>query len=268
MAKPRCRDPRPMRQSVPNSQHEVRGDSMARPFNILLTGASRLHANDTAGVKTHCQSTPDAVRQALEAAGHTVDHRPVRPGENLDRYDVMIIGIMPIDKAPSQHAFGTLWTIAYDTPKIFLVDDWKRGLTEQPFTGKENSLFRPALGRSYRDDAKRLWSILEPVAQHFKLPQSQTSRRWRVLTVGTFFDWGNLDLFRRFNPIGELRGFMPSPFIPNYAIDPQDQRQRGWVRATLAPHDDWIGRMRLGWPIEHYGKNAPTQPNEEVVVQA
>ena len=104
-------------------------------MKILMTGATTLQIKPPE--KRRANQTkidvPGAVVDVLREAGHEVDWRAVRPGEDLSGYDLMWInlaGVLSMNSRPG--AMGMLWAVAQtDVPAVLFLDDWKTRLTYQ-----------------------------------------------------------------------------------------------------------------------------------------
>lgn len=63
--------------------------------------------------------------QALEAHGHQVDWRRVKPGDDLSVYDAAWINLAPLNSLNGRSgAMGALWTLSSGLPSVGFFDDW------------------------------------------------------------------------------------------------------------------------------------------------
>lgn len=219
---------------------------------VLLTGATRVQANDTDRVKLHYASNPMCLYAALRRTGYEIDWRPVVPGEDLSGYDAIISGIAPVLSSwGSKHVYGALWALAQNKPKALLVDDWQVKNIAADLKGVPNRadrLMHPKMPRAGRPEAETMIDMLLVMCDYLG------GKTWMEPTLGSFFDWGNRELFVRGTKIGEMIGFDPTVFQPDYGIRPSDQKEKAWVLASLGDHTKWMGKLGLEWPVKTFGR--------------
>ncbi len=94
--------------------------------NILITGMTAPHASATANANT--LSFAGVLRYALATQGHTVVQ--TNPDitwtvEDLDKYDVVMVGVSPLTSLSANHIYGALHTIdlLLDSPRLKLFID-------------------------------------------------------------------------------------------------------------------------------------------------
>jgi hypothetical protein len=226
------------------------GETLNMP-RILLTGFTRIQANDTDRTHLKYVSNPQYLYKALRAAGADVDWRPAVPGEDLSGYDGLIIGLQSTSSLGSKHAFGALWCVLQNMPKMFLFDDWNvRGVVSDlaRTVGKPKSVFfKEMLPRTYRDSAQRAVDELMAAVNYLG------GKQWNEPSLGSFYDWGDHAKYKEGTPIGELLTFDPSCYQVDYGIKPAADKERKWVLASLGDHTKWMGRLGLTWEIVHFG---------------
>jgi hypothetical protein len=86
-------------------------------------------------------------------------------------------------------------------------------------------------------------------------------RRWEagMVPVCPMYAWGDRTSVRKRMPkkVGPIEALDPScvTFDTLNAVTPKPaiEKKRAWVLGALMPHDEWLARKNLGWPVEIIG---------------
>jgi hypothetical protein len=233
-----------------NCNAPIRGAREIRPLKVLITGFTRQHAGRPHA--TGYLTTPSLVSGALRSLGHHVDHRALAFGEDVSRYDALLIFVTHPESPNAEHILPALEALRRRPGAIVGVDDSKvrhtLGGMVRVITGKANLARSKIFQRRYADEArpyfKNFISVLGDIVQ---------GKRFRVLAP--LFPWGDRERLGLPN-LNLLRWFDPSPLVEPLYRDlirkPDRQRERCWAFASLTDQMKWLKRQRLTWPVEAY----------------
>lgn len=252
-------------------------------MKILLTGMSARSVGSTK-VRYDYIAFPAMLRDGLQRAGHEVDMRVVKPGEDLSEYDRALVHVGWASSLSSMHvheaalALGDLGDRA-----LIYYDDWRSSPHDDLFNHikldkgwkRHTERFRPEeysrLTPAQRDRVREvLVSIIDP-----------RGCPWPVLAQ--FYDWGDPEVFKadgkQAQLVADVIGLDPTGMVPIPEFTVAQERERRWVFAVLREHDRWKVSLGATWPIAQYGgvKKGPggTRPgfgadviSEKLVLQA
>ena len=108
---------------------------------ILVTGFTRaactrnFHEKSQIGLCTAHYSFVEA----LEALGWEVDQRPVTAGEDISKYDKVVVFLMHISPY-NTHMYGALWAISQRPDALFAIEDWQSPKNINTWVGKEDKI--------------------------------------------------------------------------------------------------------------------------------
>lgn len=241
---------------------------MAR--TLLLTGftAPQCGSSRVNGVN----HVPGALREAARRAGYEVEHRVVAVGEDVARYDAVVVSLMTLLSLTSSYALGALWTLARRRDAVIVVDDWQVASIAGQFTMAARRLDyyltsprvlsaakRPGVDAIRRRRSAERRAIFEEV--------ERLAVTWEPHPVAApVFAWG--DVRRLELPTGCPLAFDPSPFVTRYdpAPSPARARRRRWVLASLFDHSRWLAEHDFRWPVARFGRGGEARLAERDVV--
>lgn len=214
-------------------------------MRVLLTGTSRVQAN--AKRLSNYRTNINYLHDMLVMLGHTVDWRPVAPGEEglQDRYDIALVGLQAVNGvAGKAHPYGALWA-ASQLPHITVFGDWQ---------------VRPSIYSL--KNPKHLWTdaMLSPGAKRTRerallfhdTIDAQRQRWWDNLdaVIAPLFPWGDHGKFKRIHPMTRLYPLDPTNFAQVLTTPGDDQeKRRAWVCAALADQSNWTRKINPSWPL-------------------
>jgi len=197
--------------------------------------------------------------EMISEAGHEVDHRLTTPGEDLTGYDVILVGLVPPSSIAARHVYNVMDVIyrakSSGCALMFYVDDWQfykihgaartkhknpdgmfttiKGRTDREWAETDEGRLRVA--RSMEALATRPWpttlAVAYPWGDHSKL-ESMPSRNTIYLDPSSLC-WDKLEK-------------MIQPVL-------RQSRERQWILASLANHQDWVEKQGFDWPVELIG---------------
>lgn len=93
-------------------------------MKILVTGVTDTHINHPDRAKTtKFVSFPAPLAEGFRMLGHSVEHRAVEPGEDLDQFDKVICFLYPYDHN-ARHPEGAMHVLRSRKDAIIGIDDW------------------------------------------------------------------------------------------------------------------------------------------------
>lgn len=204
-----------------------------------------------------------AIKQCFEKLPATaVEIRPVALGENLDRYDLVVVFLASMRGFLCTYTLGSLWAL-HAAPKVVVAfDDWQ---TQVTVIGIRNA---------WREWDKILkvnpfgYKDIENLPTHDK-PIRNTLE---ILATATW-PWNVLmpvylggDLAKLGVPAEHVFPYNPaSVFKGHYGwvdacYDAWVTRKKAWVMAALHDHTKWAQKIGVSWPIDVYGCRKLKQP--------
>jgi hypothetical protein len=226
---------------------------------ILLTGAARASCNYQ--TKLQYISNARSIADGFRFAGCEVDHRSVAPDEDLNDYDVAVVGIAPPLGLATDWLYPVLSLIDrakwYGVKLVFFVDDWHFTNSKSQF-GTINrygaaQLVKPFFGRrKYYDWARvHVDELLETCRLLYET-------EWPVTLVPAF-TWGNRGPLERYLPTERVEYVDLSAVAETYnqfAPEWPEKRRREWVLGVLQNEQPWVDKLDLSWPVGYYGSRA------------
>jgi FkbM family methyltransferase len=208
--------------------------------------------------------------QALEAAtramGHEVDIRPPRVDDpDVGGYDLIIAGYSCLASMSGRYSnFIVKWIgdAAHGelaTPMVVYMDDWhmKQSVsTMGSILSDPNRIYAKseALGRPTNE-----WLKADPAnhAAVLRGVQAMADGNWPRFILHRF-PWGDEGVLTSLGKIAEGQAWSmdPSGFMPNYPVEPPDDRLEEWTCPRLQTfYDPWLDELaeRLQWPITRFG---------------
>ncbi len=226
-------------------------------MKILLTGMTATHVGSTRRMMGFTSST-QMYAELLRKAGHTVEQRSVVPGEDLKKYNRVIVGIAPPNALNARHVYGALWAMRcgldskYSTLTYF--NDWNVRVCLSGFKTQSNSherIWRAILPREHRDVASSKYkSAIEKTVDDFV-------KSWPLTTIFPLRNGGDMGLVLSGTQIDEMvaRRFDPTMAYPVDKIKfvRSKNRERSWVLGALSPQERWVKRLNLVQPAQLFG---------------
>jgi hypothetical protein len=194
------------------------------------------------------------VKNALQEHGWTVDHRAVRPGEDLDDYELIIVDANDPRGPKTQNHLGAMWATVQDwnggPPVVINWDHWDIKRIWRGMIGED--YFNPS---GPRDHASVPQEYLETFDYQTDL---WAEGDWHPCMVCAF-PWAdaakiavktNLEFDLLFDPSHD------QPLKKELAMV---KRRRVWVCGALTNHSDWVDSLELSWPVEYFGAASTTR---------
>ena len=239
-------------------------------MRILMTGMTRMQTGG--GSKAGVVCTGEIFAGAFREAGHTVEFRETTPGEDLSVFDAVVCGIAKPNAIICSQLFTALdvinRAIASGCKLGFFIDDWDaENIPSGLRTYCKNG---PRLVFGLRTRKFTEWAE-ENVDTIMATLNALLTYPWPPTLVPAF-PWG--DHQRLVGASGmEGSGFVfvdPSTGTPRLEFATPTERERVWVLPSLAKIGDAnekrIKRLRLQWPVEHYGPKGHVRLKETEIV--
>lgn len=237
-------------------------------MKILLTGVTNWQMNRFAKQRIHLVDTyPQCIDRALRLAGHDVDYREAAPGEDLDPYDAVVLGLTAFQSVSARNAAAPvdLMSRARHEGKglVLYFDDWQlnsaRSDIKQLGQHPERLLKDMFHARLYNE-----W--LEGKEDQIVWLFTALDKEQWPLTIIPTFPWGDRGLIykvMRGNLTEANTAWLDLTSVYAYPQDlppvraPED-RERTWISAALtAQPAHWVAKQEFSWPVEHVGKTDP-----------
>lgn len=225
-------------------------------IKVLATGYTAQHIGSQRLLVKYGAVT-DMFVDIMRRGGCEVDHRRVRPGDDLSGYDLLFCGQMALGALGSSYCYGALDAIARARQNglglMFFLDDWQVNniVTSLRTLNKEKyRIARESLATARMDHA---WAM-ENIDRIFPVVQALLNRPWPITLVPKF-SWGDgLSVVRGLDS-REWVWTDVSAFAPDYGtpLAPDNERIAQWVCGTLSDQRAWINKMGVKWHVEYLG---------------
>lgn len=240
-------------------------------MKILLTGCTPVDTNgpretwDRKGTGGPF-SIPNAWHDALVMAGHEVVWRRGVLGENLDEFDLAVIGLAPIlTTNVRQRALGALWAAATGIPVVFHVHDWQhpqnsnqwRTLVRKGVPYLHRTIGQGDAATPFHTEAPELIDMYGATILGLCEALLDTwPARWRLAFPA--FEWGDKTLLeRRWSQVPVERcGYVDWSGMlatPEEAFVPAAEKEMRWSLGALTPQLDWLAKLNCQWPVDAFG---------------
>lgn len=222
-------------------------------MKLLITGMTNLQAGEITRRKRDYLSSVFILKDILEKTkGVEVEHRPIQFGENLKKYDLVLIGLSDFTSVSCIRAFHALWATKF--PHLFFVNDWK---VKPAFTNcRIEALYKEYTFRrtgSYYTDEQRAYfkrnkkQVAEMIA---KVVNAKT-------VLAPLFNWGDSEILHKGTNLKKIYGYDPSPFLitgplPTASEKIMKAKDKKWICGALYNYEKKVSRWGLEWPVEYY----------------
>lgn len=196
-------------------------------MHILITGVTETHVNHPKrAATTKFASIPELMRKGFGMLDCEIEHRAVKPGENLSHYDKVFVYVYPLDHN-AMNSEGAVYTLEKRPDAVICLDDWS--FQEILPTWQE--------AIDIRDLVNRLW-------------------------LAPLFPWGDSKKMG-LKDIEEILCWDPSPLydLPVTHKLPWTNRKHEWYNASLSTTAHlWAESQHLSWPVYSIGGKKLGQP--------
>lgn len=206
------------------------------------------------------------IRDLLIERGHTVDHRKVRLGEDIDGYDALITAMLTPMSIGSCNLLGALWAMSRGMPTLMYMDDWQvqalfGGMEVVGRVGEKQLLKTFTGGRPFYNDG-------DIAAPYVPILQEQArkigSGEWGAAHwTGIAFDWGDKSILEAKMPTNvNVHYIEPSSLVELRPLPPTEKR-REWVMGSLNDATKAVSKFGTTWPVAYWGKKYGVKPLPE-----
>lgn len=233
-------------------------------MKILLTGMTKMQANRPR--RREYNTSINAFFHALTEAKHKVDWRPLEFDENLDKYDLVILGLGTVSEFSCTYLYESLLATRVDR-LLYLVNDWKANATIKLL--EETDIFRDFVFKN--NTGNRLASnVVRKLEDKLERCRAKMFAKGKRNILGPFFEgWGNRAIITRDTPFsGGIYEYDPSAFYLQHwgkiELTKDAKREMRWIYGALADYSRWHRRLEANWPIVGFNKKTFI-PEEELV---
>ncbi len=228
-------------------------------MKILVTGITKLHAVPDHYLKQQLKVIPSepALVLALRELGHTVDHKAVSWGEDLDQYDKVITYLSGTDSFVCDYTDGALWTLKREDTLI-AIDDWQ---TTRTFMDafKTEGKWKPAFSAAMNGQE----------AHREEIDELHSKWLFGRKVLAPAFTGGDTDLmFKKAYAQAEKKGldfgekpsvfaYDPNPLLPlrQGKFKAPDKKEMKWIIAGLnEANRKWWKKIGATLPVIEVGK--------------
>lgn len=241
-------------------------------MKILITGMNKLQCTEDFYASQQLKVVPShySLIRCLRDMGHEVEQRVVDIGENLDKYDKVIVYI----HNPSGFAafvYNALYTIARRRDCTLAFDDWQ---TDSIYTGllalrDPEKLFRKYVLESHTNIPENVTDWEKDFIDALDLIQSKQNRM-----LISAFAGGDPTLLLEY-PRELMFTFNPNPYHlnrkPNYLVVEPKERIFNFAGLIQDKTKKWLKAQGItdnDWPLLKYGsrKDGQDRVTEDVIV--
>lgn len=258
-------------------------------MNVYMTGATRLQANAIKVRHIHKLDVPSGLVDVMQAHGAKVTWQVTPLGDRpfeLFQSDLVWVSVAPGGSTNAPYLLGALWTIyvakVAKLPCVIFYDDWQSINLSKMYgsmrAGGLEGLTRLVWGKPlYAETVESMvehWSAIEEVLSDF---ETGAIFDYAVGVIPKFHNFGDISIAEAAMPVStNLYSVDPTPFSLNDWADNSyagqfTDKQRSWLLASLMPHDKWVKKQGITWPVEYIGSRklkAPRLKTEKLVAEA
>jgi hypothetical protein len=231
-------------------------------MKILFTGCTSKQTDDLAWQRAKVKRIDDSsiICDSLRKQGYQVDRKEIKPGDDLSKYDLTIVGLAPIGSPNSnRYIIGALYSI-YNSKKVLLFyEDWQIKEVIRKFK-------LMLTNNRFEDRVKNKWSngdyFYNNVDSEF-FDFNKTKETMSNIINGKYdslipaFDWGDKNIVRKIIKSKNIYNLDLTPYVlENWNInlkpEPQ-QKERKYMLASLVDHSSWVKKKQFSWKTVYYG---------------
>jgi len=261
---------------------------------ILITGMNSLQTRRDGFLKQQLQVVPShySLIRCLEDMGWEVEQRVVMLGEDLSKYDEVIVYIHSIQSF-CQHLYSGLYSISQRPNCIIAFDDWQVDQIYSSFIGYQKDIEDSTSEKAFREYLLENYNGTEDVDTIKKYRSSYNDACKIVLNKSnrlliSAFNHGDLNLLNLNWNMDNVYRFNPNPYHLNrtpenaYGEDigivsfinndiGSDNKIKAWNFASLVQKKTqrWLKKQNINkWPINYYGARRGVEQKQERLTEA
>lgn len=234
-------------------------------MRIFMTGSTTLQTNMQKVEHIQKLNVPRHIVRLMQEQGHTVtwsDH-PV-PNE-LPPCDLVWINIGPPNSINSRYSISATWAIwqavTEHRPLVLFFDDWQ---FKQVFSGYrtfekagQRQLTKQISGRYlYFGDVTQMVHWSDELMATAHMIETGEIFQHAVAAIPKYRGWGDASIVTKAMPGTPLvYPIDPTPFTRDDTkkATPSRTKKRSWLLASIVPHNQWVDKLLLDWPVEYIG---------------
>lgn len=230
--------------------------------HVLLSGITTQHVGKDP--RLNYDHLTKMYARALTKVGYEVEHRKIEPEEDLTPYDVIMIGLGPVNGTATRYTYGAFDAIVRARQSgaalLFYCDDWQVQLILSAIgtmvRGPERFV------KDFLSGARTDWEWARENRDHLMVAvRAMFEHPWPTTILPLYSGGDTSKLVQRGKvkvPTRKLVGVDPTPYGVDYApsVPPDDQKWGAWVLGTLSNQQDWTDSLGLSWPLAYHGSRA------------
>lgn len=223
---------------------------------ILVTGVTSVGAKDRPKEKRKIATTVYAVVDCLREYGCEVEQRPVEPGEDLEKFDKLILIPATLGGFASGYLFQAMYAATWGLPTCLLLDDWQCAKIVPSMQG-----FLKNSDKNWKKH--QLFNRLEewlPYRERIDDGIADLCKTWRLpIMAPTFGGRGSIEDLGIVHAGPQLL-FDPSIHFANmYDTELATIKQPRWINTSLTDRSRWGKGLKLKWDVKTFGCKARGQ---------
>ena len=223
---------------------------------ILVTGVTSVGAKDRPKEKRKIATTVYAVVDCLREYGCEVEQRPVEPGEDLGKFDKLILIPATLGGFASGYLLQAMYAATWGLPTYLLLDDWQCAKIVPSLRG-----FLKNVDKNWKKH--QLFNRLEEWLTYRKQIDdgiADLCETWTLPIMAPTFGGGGAISDLGISHEGPQLLFDPSiHFDKMYKVEMSPIRE-GWVCTSLTDRSKWTRCLKeLDWEIKEFGCKARGQ---------
>ena len=181
-----------------------------------------------------------SIYNCLEDMGYEIDNRPVVPGESLDEYEHVIVGVFDITNGLQAQAYGALWALYKRKDAIINITDWKTPSIIARYNSINREMHGENLFRDFMYDRTKHSDLVkdDPTMQQCIIDGIKSMHEHKFMF--STFNRPNFDLIPDCPPM--VQAFNPEPYnvepmsrVPaTLGIFGKPKKKRQWVITGIA----------------------------------
>ena len=235
-------------------------------MHIFITGFTRaactkdFHKSSSIGLCTAHYS----LVKCLEDMGHTVDQRPVTAGEDVSRYDKVIVFLMHISPF-NTYMYGALWTISQRSDVLLAIEDWQSPKNINSWSRNVDGTLASITKDYYVDNVVYEKKLDPDWIPAFKDAMETIVSGQRPITLPAHLGGDFKMLFPEWNVDQIHSWYAPAFTLHRKAgvtlFDEPKQRVFNFAGLIQSETEKWFNRVTEGvtWEIKQYGSKKKQQ---------
>lgn len=205
-------------------------------------------------------SSVQALMKSLAVGNHEVEIRPVVVGEDLSKYDRVVVFVAPMRGFLAIHTLGALWALYAAQGKCTVsFDDWQ--VVQALYAIKAFAAQREQIIEKNPFGYRQIDKVPEFRDKLWQALDALIADEWKWPVLMPLYKGGDVSMFGL--PKANIFSYNPSVLFKGVYgwVDQRDtsSTKKEWTLSALHNHEPWLKKQGVTWPVTQFGHRKSKQ---------